>query len=301
MLSLDHMRKPDFSGLPTFSAITDYVDQMVDSTEFASEEALNGNVFGRAFVAIADTFVGLLNTFKTNILKCTTRLKRSEIREFTESNRLKTNTVYSLTYAQMAEVQLDVPANMVGSYMDAVDKVSKLYVKLNAVATAKTALGAFNRILSALTGDGNNVRPEITDVNTVLNGIVAASKIAVNECQAQFNGKFVAKKQFKDVFVDVKEFKAVTDELLSLESRLQDVAVLAGLVGQIETVLNSIAKQLDADGGKTVIDRTSLFNLGNTAKGLALIFDSYGLAATRQMALEHNHCLNINTLFAKVN
>lgn len=299
MLSLEHLHRPDFTGLPTFNAITDYVDQVVDSTELVSEEALNGNVFGRAFVSIADTFVGLLNTFKTNILKCTTRLKRSEIREFTESNRLKTNTVYGLTYSQMADIQLDVPANMAGSFMDAVDRVSKLYVRLNAVATAKTTIGSFNRILSALNTDAASIKQEIATVYASLSGVVNASREAVRECQAQFNGSFVAKKPFKDVFTDVKEFKAVTDELLSLESRLQDVATLAALVGQIETVLNSIAQQLDADGGKTAIDRSSLLNLGNTAKGLALIFDSYGLAATRQMALEHNHCLNINTIFAQ--
>lgn len=297
----------DLSLFQTYSRAIESLTPYMESLSIApADESLNNNVLGRIFVSITDTFVGLLNTFKTNVFKFTKALKRSELREYVESNRLKTSVVNRLPYAKLSPVYVNIPANMQGTYLEAVTAIAALYVKLNAVSTAKTTLASFNKIFSSLTTKDPNAKKELLDTNTLLANIIKTSKPAVVECQNQFSQKLVAKKPYGNVFKTVKEFQTVTTELLSLESRLQDVSTLVDVIGQIETVLKGITTALSDPkaapeaGEKPQLDQASLMVLGECAKGLALIFDSYGLATTRQMQLEHNHVLNFDLLYSQV-
>lgn len=289
------------ASFPFYNDVCKAIDPILaklQAEQPASTEALNSSIFGRFFVAIADTFTGLLNTFKTNALKFAKPLKRSEIREFVESNKMKTWTVYRIPYDKLAEFMLDVPAHLDGTYLNAIKTVDAVYVKMDAINTAKIAINSFTEIFKNISANSADTLKQVTDLNALLANKVKITKEAVILCQKNFSGKLMLKVPFKQVFESVQEVEASTDALMEMEPRLQDANELKEMIGKMEGILKGICEVIE--DSNVNLTTKAIIDLGEVAKGLALIFDSYGMAATRQMALEHNHILNINNIYAKV-
>ena len=97
------------------------------------------------------------------------------------------------------------------------------------------------------------------------------------------------------MFLTNQEWVEVRKTLIENESRLQDVKAISEIIGSMEGTLREIAKQ--AESVDTILTQKDLKNLGETAKQVALIVDAYGMAATRQMTIEHNYILTANHLY----
>jgi len=274
-----------------------YRDMKV-SMEMASQEGLNSNFFGRFLVSVADSLAGVATTFVSNIAKCTKSIKRSELHEFVDSNRLRVKTVDNIPYSRLVGFQVDIPANLNGTYKNAISNIAQVYVKLNAANTAKLLLNTLTNIhVSLLSGDGKT-SGLISSAYSVISSVVNASKQVVLDCQRNFSGKFQQKAKFDDVFLSKEEWVECQSMMLELEPRLQEAKALRETVERMETMLKNILTEIGDTPEK--LSQKDVTNFGETVKQVALVMDGYNLAVTRQLALEHNYVLMINAIYAGV-
>lgn len=261
----------------------------------SSMEGLNSNIVGRLFVSVIDTFGGLLATWATNLTRCLKDLKRSEINEFVSSNLLKVNTVERIPYAKAMGLDMDVPSNMKSTYLKAVNAVMDVYSKLNALNNAKIACVSFNEILTSINTGDKKISGQISSTYSVVLRVVAGAKQAVATCFSQFDGSSSYKVKFEKVFLSMKELSDCKRILLDNEFRLQEVHDLAKMVESIESACKEMVKVFQEN--TELVTDSDLMHLSETAKNIALVIDAYGMAATRQLTLEHNLILCINGLY----
>ena len=261
----------------------------------SSMEGLNSNIVGRLFVSVIDTFGGLLATWATNLTRCLKDLKRSEINEFVSSNILKVNTVERIPYAKAMGLDMDVPSNMKSTYLKAVNAVMDVYSKLNALNNAKIACVSFNEMLTSINTGDKKISGQISSTYSVVLRVVAGAKQAVATCFSQFDGSSSYKVKFEKVFLSMKELSDCKHILLDNEFRLQEVHDLAKMVESIESACKEMVKVFQEN--TELVTASDLMHLSETAKNIALVIDAYGMAATRQLTLEHNLILCINGLY----
>lgn len=261
----------------------------------SSMEGLNSNIVGRLFVSVIDTFGGLLATWATNLTRCLKDLKRSEINEFVSSNLLKVNTVERIPYAKAMGLDTDVPSNMKSTYLKAVNAVMDVYSKLNALNNAKIACVSFNEMLTSINTGDKKISGQISSTYSVVLRVVAGAKQAVATCFSQFDGSSSYKVKFEKVFLSMKELSDCKRILLDNEFRLQEVHDLAKMVESIESACKEMVKVFQEN--TELVTTSDLMHLSETAKNIALVIDAYGMAATRQLTLEHNLILCINGLY----
>ena len=261
----------------------------------SSMEGLNSNIVGRLFVSVIDTFGGLLATWATNLTRCLKDLKRSEINEFVSSNLLKVNTVERIPYAKAMGLDMDVPSNMKSTYLKAVNAVMDVYSKLNALNNAKIACVSFNEMLTSINTGDKKISGQISSTYSVVLRVVAGAKQAVATCFSQFDGSSSYKVKFEKVFLSMKELSDCKRILLDNEFRLQEVHDLAKMVESIESACKEMVKVFQEN--TELVTASDLMHLSETAKNIALVIDAYGMAATRQLTLEHNLILCINGLY----
>lgn len=281
---------------PTYFKTASALDNLFkkEHIDITSTEALNSSLAGRLLVSICDVLTGVLATGRTNLFKFYKTLKRSEIREFVESNRAKTFVVEHLPFEKCFGTQIDVPANMAKTYKDAIASVQNIYARLNAVQTLKMIDASFTNIYRAVSTGNKNVADLINTSSEIANRTAAAAKPAILQCQKEFSGKFSEKREFEKVFLTMQELVECKNELLVMEERLQAVHKLASFVESMEQSQKGIIDSFDES---LQLTPKELYNLGEMSKNVALIFDAYGLAAIRQAALEHNWILCVNTLY----
>lgn len=285
--------------LPLYSEYAAKFDDLIaqmNEESLASTEGLNSNFVGRFLVGVFDTFGALLSSVGTNLTRFTKALKRSELHEYCAGNRAKLFVVERIEFTKAYGVNVDIPANMHGGYKSAVSKIQMIYNRLNAINTMKMMDASFKNIFKAMTGDTSRLNDLINTTGDIAGRTTTAVKPAVLECQKEFSSKFIAQKPFEQVFASIKELSEVKTMLLDLEPRLQDCHQLVSLVESMERSQKGILSAYREDIGLT---QKELNTLAEMSKNVALLFDAYGMAAMRQMAMEHNLVLCCNTLYDK--
>lgn len=288
------------TNFPLYTQTCDAINAIFESNKFDIElaglEGLNSSFIGRMFVSIVDTFGQLCHTAFSNITNIHKGLKRSELNEFVQSNALKMRTVDGIPYNSKMDADVDIPANMKGSYKTAVVSLIQVYTKLSAIPTTKLCSTSFNEIVARMTtSNGSQLAGQIENLSSILSRTVAVAKPAIDTAMSKFDGKFSYKAKFSDVFLSNSEWVEVRKMLIDNEDRLQDVGELADKVSSIEASLKEIARL--AEDPETAITQKDLKNMSEIAKNVALILDSYGMTATRHMAIEHNYVLCANHLY----
>ena len=302
-LTSEFISDEHFGDMPLYTETSRKIDAALSEIRgLSTTESLAGNFFGRAIVSVLDTFTGLLNTFVTNITRVHKKLKRSELNEFVQSNKMKTSVVCNSLNKMIGDVKVYAPAGMNTSFCEAIDTLALIYVQLNALETARTMQTALQEVFSQLTEGDKSVTKHIASASNYISTVVKASKQAVLKCQKDFSSDRADTVVWHKVYPALTDIKLSIKKLLDLEPRLQDVHQLADMAQQMESVVRGIADLVKGNKASDLpVSNKDIINIGETAKQVALVFDSYSMAATRQMTLEHNTVLNINTLFKAMN
>ena len=278
------------------TAIDSWLTQLPEGTE--ATEGFQTSLVAKIFIGVIDTFIGLLNTFRTNAFKCASKLKRSELREFVESNRLKTSVVFGLNYDSIKDREIDVPSRMIGDYTSVIGLINAVYNRSNALPLAKQFRSSAAEAL-VLMSAGDEAKFIAAEIETLANTIAKsfnAVKQAAIECQKSFSGPNAMTRPFETLFKSKTSLQNDVKSLLDMEYRLKEVAPLVKTIEEIEPVLHSILKVVDSIDVPPAKLMCKAF--GDAAKNIALVFDAYGMAATRQMAVEHNIILGMNRMYA---
>lgn len=309
------LNEPEFvrdrvdEALPNYfelSANIDHILGYLTQAEMdAGTEGLNSNFLTKMFVGIVDTFLAMGNTFITKFTQFGKDLKRSEIKEYVQSNKLKVAAAHAaLKRAEpqtLNNLQVDAPSQMKAALTDAYAAIVEIYSALKLIPYAEHCLAELESIASQMenTDVTQAVKKFATNVINAHKPIVPL----VAKCQTMFSGdRFQTKYKFGAVYKNAADFEKCTNELYAGASYLQDVAKITKLVDKFETSLKNMTTIVETcnENGKTVIDANTIKNFGEAIKKIAFFFDTYAMASTRQMAIEHNHVLNINTVYQTV-
>ena len=286
-LTSEFISDENFGVMPLYTEACKQIDDALAPIKgVSSNESLAGNFFGRAIVSVLDTFTGLLNTFVTNITKFHKSLKRSELNEF----------------CQIGDVKVYAPAGMNTTYCEAIDTLGLIYIQLNAIETARTMQTALQEVFSQMSKGDKSVTKHIASASNYISTVIKASKQAVLKCQKDFGSDRADSVVWHKVYPALTDIKRSIEKLLAMESRLQDVNKLTQMAQEMEAVVKGIADLVkEKSTSELPVANKDIINIGETAKQVALVFDSYAMAATRQMTLEHNTVLNINSIFKGMN
>ena len=274
------------------------VDAILAKMNQPSQEGLNSNFIGRFFVALVDTMVGIATSMGTNLIKISKSIKRSELHEFINSNRLKVSVVDKIDFSRLVGFEVDIPANLNGTYKEAIKNIAQLYIKLNALSLAKMNSTLFTNIYVSLTNGDAKTTNLIAEMARLMESSMKVISPAVTECQKNFSGKFQEKAKFEEVFSTKEEWNECQKLMLDLEPRLQEVKQVRELVEQMETTLKNTSSFLADHSDK--LTQNDLNAFGDAIKRMALAMDGYNLAVTRHLALEHNYVIMINSIYAGV-
>lgn len=283
-------------AVPTYMCVAEAIDNLLAT--IPAEEALNSNFLGRFFVAVADTFVGVIKTLGVNFTRFNQALKRSELNEFIASNKIKVAIVEGIPLEKVAALQMDIPAHMNTTFKQAIDTITTIHVALDALNRSQRSKDAIVEVFKSITNKDGNVAKVIDAFASDTQNGMANVKQLVIKCQKEFNDTMTAKKIYTAVYKDPEEFVRCKEALLAIEDKLKEVHEMRKNIESIEQQLRGISKAVEASE-ETLISQASLVKFGEALKAMALIFDSVQMAATRQLTLEHNTVLNYNTIYTK--
>lgn len=285
-----------------FSVFTGYINEVeelqkqLDLMTDTSVEGL-GTMLTKALVSAGDIFVRMGNSFKTSITRFNCAVKRSEIKMYYESNMLKVSQVEKASYDLFKDREVDKPVGMVGTFKEAVDAVNKAYTVLDFYAFAAAVEKHLKDMRLIVARDSKN----FSQLNTILQVIKTREKLLEEEKLA-INKIFTDKQtetigDFSELYKDMDEFKYVRETLTSMMSRIDESTRLSACVDDCDSALQDIISLVEQD---TQIDKAFISNLLEITKYMSEACSFYGENVSRQMALEHNHVLNIAACWQEI-
>lgn len=271
----------------------DIYDSYLKNASLSSNEGM-GTGLVRVFIGITDVFLRIGNTFKTNVFKFHKSLKRSEMRYFSESHTLKCKNVESQPYDKFFELKVDLPSGLIGTMTDGVIHIIKSYNDTNLASTVasvqKNLIAIRRQISRSEEGYKDIFQPmsKYIDERTML-----VSKLNV-EGSKLFTDKRTDKVRFMLAYQSMQDFKNVRRNLLEYESALTGAKGLVSTIDELDLLIADITDHLRDE---ETLDIKFVQDLSKVVRYLASAFDLHGVTMSRQMALEHNHILNINTCY----
>lgn len=250
-------------------------------------------------VGVIDVFLRIGNTFKTNITKFYKQLKRSEIKYFTESNRLKVAKVEDTPYAKFINIKTtSMPSGMVGMYIPAIENIEDIYAQLaiyDTIIPLVKKLTSLQRLImdkdpgvSVLLEDlahTSNIRQDL------INKVVDKNKVIFTDKKTPDNI------EFSKLYKTMVDFKLVRSKLTELESQLNTTMKVSDLIVDVDSDLINLVNYLTNHQTDLAISKQFVENLIDVINYAGNGVDTQGRTALQQMALEHNHILNINELY----
>lgn len=279
----------------TLEDLNAQIDKLNDT---ASLEGLNSNILGRMFVSIVDTFGGLVKTFGSNLFNITKSVKRSELKEFVASNSLKVRTVDHIPFEKLASYAVDTPANLTGTYKNAIDHIAAAYHDIDAINRIKLASMMVNNLLEAVVNDDSKSATLAKETSEQFKAVMKFVVPRVLACQKDFSGTFVKKVNFSALFPSKEDWTYSREALIKLMPYLQDAKTVRETVETIERTLKGLSDAFVTH--QSTIDQNSIILFGGAIKNVASLMDGYQVCVMRQLALEHNYVLITNDVYAHV-
>ncbi len=261
-----------------------------------SEEGIGTGLL-KVFIGVADMFLKVGNTFKTNIFKFYKSLKRSELRFYWESHMLLCKTVEEQPITKFMNLQVPIPTGMVAGYADTIDYIDRVFTTVD-----------LRNYGEAIYKELQDIRRQMTRSQTVYKqGFKGTANSAalreqtvrklIAEQTKYFADKQIGTMAFSKAFKSMKDLNTCRGKLLDMEKYLGQTDAMVKLVDDIDVIVSDITGYLTED---SEVDKVFIEQLASTIRFLATAFDIYGTYAMRQMATEHNLILTYETLYKKI-
>jgi hypothetical protein len=291
-----------------------------------SEESLKSLVF-----SAVDIFGRLANNLKTLVFKSFRSLKRSEIREFSESHLTSIRAVEGLHYGKFTQAMTYIPYRMVVTYPQAVDLVANAYATANVInvltaanrelAVVQTALMRGLTNIQAVMGDlaperAQKIKEATAEMLRVINGVQVqeeldviqkADEVANQVFQAtrpsdsklsivvDVTGNEVEVVPFTKMFKSMEDLRVFRKDLLDMEVQLLQVNKVEELVQRLDAVAKTLHRTLETHG--KIVPQSIVDTVAQYVRQVAVCVSYNGYANAIQMVLEHNHALTLRSYF----
>lgn len=245
--------------------------------------------------SINDVVLRLFNNFKAIVIKGG---KRSELKYFYESHVSAVKRIEGKTIDAYADVMVDFPTGMVGSYNDAVAAITAVYASMDIEQIVNEAMKTTDTILSSMSKGSTTHEDVVAFSDKVLDGLLKKQMVAMKVYSKIFTGKTRGKemKKVSTLFKTIDDLKSCRITLLSQEdkllssvtinNRLEKMYESVGLA--VEFMKNSLeSKDPDTYTPSKAFVKSFMDYIGR----LGMAVSNYGEVVVAQMAVEHNLAL----------
>ena len=273
-----------------------YANYLRNMPDDISQEGLGTGLL-KVFVGVSDLFIRVGNTFKTNLFKFYKDLKRSEIRFYTESHQLKCLTTEAQIFDKFANLMMDEPSGMKSTFLNAITTVDGNFRSIDLLQIAIGLKAVLEQIRLKITREDDSYKKDLISLRNITNERVRYIQNQIQATDKIFTTQNTNKVVFKALYSSMQDFKKVRQLLLAMEPHLEEASKLVKLIDDMDAIVGDITGFLNEDSD---LDKMFVSDLINIVRYLATAFEYYGVLSNRQMALEHNHCLNIDSCYAAI-
>lgn len=256
-----------------------------------------GTTLMKMVIGVADVFIRIGNTFSTNVFKFAKKLKRSELKYYTESNRLLVAAVEGTPIVKFVNQQVYMPTGMTSEYLTAIDNVDKIFKQLSINDVLKTTLNKLDDVQHLVINNDAKVSTLMTNQAILVNSLQQQLKPTIQTNKQIFTtDKSPETVAFTKAYKNMTDFKMVRERLNKLEPNLNSTMKLADTLESADARITSLINFLNSYQSD-IITRSFVLHLIDVVKFLGVGFELQGNTAQQQMILEHNHVLNIDKLY----
>ena len=242
---------------------------------------------------IADAFLSMANTFKTNVFKFTKALKRSELRMFVDGNYFLCRDVEQTPFTTFMNKDVDIPTGMITKYANTVEYIKAVYDQLDALNYSTNVLDTMKELRYKMYNNQLNVSNGFGPARQVAEKEKILKWAAATQTKCYKEHGAAPKMKFKEAYASMDEFSNIKDQLLSVESKLQEVDKCVEQMDDISLVIGDMTAHIE----NNPLPPPFIKNLSDGVRIVGASFDLYGQTAMRHMALEHNHVINYINLY----
>ena len=253
-----------------------------------------GSNITRFITGILDTILKLLNNFKATVLGVFKDLKRTELQEYEDSNKITLSRVLKYPYEFLAQQNVVVPKGMVKPYKVTTEKIKECLDTLDMVNRSEKALASIDNVLNMLMSNAKlQVKQDTINVGELRS--LEQSFKQENNCFSPF--KRCEERKFSDVFQSDHCLKDTYDLLSNTVLHEQDVSKVYNTLEKIYSKLEQILKLVESN--HVNITKSDILTLSGQVTTLAKLFDMYGVVVTDLQRVEHNFVLVLKNIQEK--
>ena len=284
-------------------------------------------------LATIDIFGRLVNNLRTIVFKAFRTLKRSELRTFSDSNITRIAALEKMHYGMYTNQKVYIPSGMIVTFPTAVECLQDAYQTANALFVLKQAIKEMRLIHTAIlrgitpvesvTGTLTQDREDkvVSDLGYLLKNVQGIESVGLDVIEKadevassifsvvkpveggvtiviDLTGNQIEMAPFTKQFRSMEEFRTVRKSLLEFETQLTAVAEIEKLTDELDQITKSVQRTLES-GQKPPSPETIDF-ISKYVRRIAVCVSYQGYANATQMVLEHNHVLNLTSLFSLI-
>ncbi len=240
--------------------------------------------FVRSLVnGIVNSLASIVNTFKTNIFKFYKDLKRSQFRQYAESNVASYRFANNCNFVDMADILIPVPDKMSDMYTGSIYNTTWAIERMNMEEIMKAIKDHVVSITDMMKKDSISESDALTFLSKH-NFTLTENASSFKEATKCFSGTTRKDAKFSMFFSPDQSLASASSAMLDAEKYFLQVGTIYDYLVDIEKGVGKIVETVQNKD----VSRKLLESLANYCTSIARICDMYGILVLNLQKLENN-------------
>lgn len=233
-----------------------------------------------SITSIVNILGHVTNLFSTALFHGWRDFKRSELTEYSDSNRATMARLYSADFIAVSSLTVPTPQGMQGTYFQALSSLQAFLKELNMLDRSTKMLRMTETILQDIVKTNSTFTAHVKDAHRTTKP-ASLDKLFKDTCKF-FTSKKDDKNTFKNLFSNIKEYETTVKMCIDMDVHLRTVAGVHNRLLEIEGVVTKIIDKAES------LDRQQVDDLVKMVKLFADTFDQYATIINDLSRVNHN-------------
>ena len=262
-----------------------------NSYYFVANEDISGFI-KNTFSSVINTLGHITNLFKTAVFNGWRDFKRSELKEYTESNVASVFRIRRMDYYAIRNINLDIPNGMKTSYLKSVKSLLDCLNAMDMPTRSKVLYSSAEKILSSLRNGNAAFASAINDASRDYADSKNVERLFY-ETEKHFTTQTSIKKAtYEKAFESLAGFNQVLDDVLDAEDNFTAVAMVNDRLKDLEQTIGYIGDSESIND----MSRSSVDSLAKIVRSWAFLFEKYSIIINDLYRVNHNLVYNLEDL-----
>lgn len=248
---------------------------------------------------IKNTFSGVINTighianlFKTAVFSGWRDFKRSELREYVDSNQATVFRLRRIDIYKVKNVNLDIPNGMKSSYDKSLTSLLTCLKEMDMITRSKVLLSSAEKVLASLRDGSSAFASAINDASRDYANSKNVERLFFDTEKHFTTQTSLRKATYEKAFESVPGFNKVLDGMLDAEDEFKAVAIVHDRLKDIENTIETIAEHDNIND----MNRNAIDTLSKIVRAWAFLFEKYSIVINDLYRVNHNLMMNLQDL-----